>query len=412
MTIEWYRVYHGMPEDAKLKVIAKRSKQLMTHVVTVWLCILDAASRHKTRGTVEVDSEQIAVVQDIDQKSVEAIIRALYEKGMIDENHRLTGWKIRQYATDAERAEKYRNSQKLAVAATDSHAASRDITQRHAAKIDVTKSNGTSRKNSKKTPDTDSRVQIADSDNRLADSRPDSEAEAEKKTNSDKKLRARAEKRESEREKQKIGGQAADQKQNASPILLQMLDTWNAEVQSKLTTGQKAILTPKRKEQMTQRWLDDFQQDMRAWKHYCEIIGASEFCLGKIAGKGWTIDLSWAVESSDHVAKILEGGFSGGNHPSHPPACDVPALQEAWDRVLHGFEQKHGKATCRSWLANTTITRVQKHCDGALVTLRCPSKFSCEWITHHYLADLNRLWANATALADVRVTSIELITEG
>ena len=55
-SIEWYRVYHGMPEDAKLKVIAKRSQQLMTHVVTVWLCVLDAASRHKTRGTVEVDS--------------------------------------------------------------------------------------------------------------------------------------------------------------------------------------------------------------------------------------------------------------------------------------------------------------------------------------------------------------------
>ena len=69
MSIEWYRVYHGMPEDAKLKVIAKRCDQLMTHVVTVWLCVLDAASRHKTRGTVQVDSEQIAVVQDIDNRN-------------------------------------------------------------------------------------------------------------------------------------------------------------------------------------------------------------------------------------------------------------------------------------------------------------------------------------------------------
>jgi len=56
--------------------------------------------------------------------------------------------------------------------------------------------------------------------------------------------------------------------------------------------------------------------------------------------------------------------------------------------------------------------RMLRHGYGALVTLRCPSKFSCEWITQHYIADLNRLWANATALADVRVTSIELITEG
>ncbi|MDX2094662.1 MAG: DnaA N-terminal domain-containing protein [Alphaproteobacteria bacterium] len=406
MSIEWYRVYHGMPEDAKLKVIAQRSKQLMTHVVTVWLCLLDAASRHKARGTVQVDSEQIAVVQDIDQKIVESIISAFYEKGMIDRaSHRLTGWDKRQYATGAERVEKHRNSKK------------QDVTPSNAVKRDVTDGNAAKQKSSKKEADTDSRG----TDGRgSAESRKDADLEAEKdaeaekdqKNISDKKLRARAEKGEREREKQKIGGQATDQTQDASRTILDMLDVWNAEVQSKLTRGQKAKLTATRKEQMAQRWLEDFHQDMRAWRYYCEIIGASDFCLGRIPGKGWTIDLSWAVESSDHVAKILEGGFSGGNHPARPPACDVPALQEAWDRVLHAFEQKHSKATCRSWLANTVITRLQKHCDGALVTLRCPNKFSCEWITQHYLADLNRLWENATALADVRVTGMELVMEG
>ena len=111
-SIEWYRVYHGMPEDAKLKVIAKRSQQLMTHVVTVWLCVLDAASRHKTRGTVEVDSEQIAVVQDIDQKIVERILQTFREKGMINEQNRVTSWETRQYLSDKERAQKYRDGKK------------------------------------------------------------------------------------------------------------------------------------------------------------------------------------------------------------------------------------------------------------------------------------------------------------
>jgi hypothetical protein len=189
-----------------------------------------------------------------------------------------------------------------------------------------------------------------------------------------------------------------------------MLDIWNAEVQSKLTPDQKAKLTPKRQEKMAQRWLDDFQQDMRAWKHYCEIIGASEFCLGKIAGKGWTIDLSWAVESSDHVAKILEGGFSGGNHPPKAPACDVPALQEAWDRVLEAFQKKHGKASGRSWLSSTRIIRILKYGDGAVVTMRCPSKFIQEWLTTHYLADLTRWFAEATK-HDTPVTRLELIVE-
>lgn len=391
-SIEWYRVYHGMPEDAKLKVVAKRCGHLMTHVVTVWLCVLDAASRHKTRGTVQVDSEQIAVVQDIPQKTVEDILRTFYEKGMIDAKHRLTGWDKRQYATSTERSQKSR--------ADKQH----DATPCNAMQRDAADGNAVQRKNSKNDPDTESRVQIADAENRSADSRPDSDAEAnseKKKTNSDKKIRERAEKRESEREKQTSCGKQ---------ILEQMLDIWNAEVQSKLTPDQKAKLTPKRQDKMAQRWLDDFQQDMRAWKHYCEIIGASEFCLGKIAGKGWTIDLSWAVESSDHVAKILEGGFSGGNHPPKAPACDVPALQEAWDRVLEAFQKKHGKASGRSWLSSTRIIRILKYGDGAVVTMRCPSKFIQEWLTTHYLADLTRWFAEATK-HETPVTRLELIVE-
>lgn len=63
--MEWYRVYHGMPEDAKLQVIAKRTSQPMAHVVSVWGCLLDAASKHDPRGKIQIDPEQIAVVQDI-----------------------------------------------------------------------------------------------------------------------------------------------------------------------------------------------------------------------------------------------------------------------------------------------------------------------------------------------------------
>lgn len=379
MSIEWYRVYHGMPEDAKLRVIAKRSGQLMTHVVTVWLCVLDAASRHKTRGTVEVDSEQIAVVQEIDQRIVESILHTFYEKGMISEDHRLVGWDKRQYATDAERAKKYRDGKKQSD--TESNAASRGVTN----------GNAKTRKIDKSAPDTDSRVQTTDSDTE------------NRKT--DKKSRKREEKRESEREKQQIGGKTQNK------ILAEMLDIWNEHVQSKLTRGHKAILTPKRKQLITERWLEDFQQDMRAWRYYCEVIGNSDFCLGKLEGKGWTIDLTWAVESSEHVAKILEGGFSGGKHPSKPSVCHVPELQDAWDQVLVAFAEKHTSQACRSWLGNTAITHKTPHPDGAMVTLVCASRFSKEWITKHYLADLNRWWAEVTA-KDARITGMELITEG
>ena len=414
MNIEWYRVYHGMPEDAKLRVIASRSKQLMTHVVTVWLCVLDAASRHKTRGTVQVDSEQIAVVQDIDQPVVEAILQALYEKGMISEDHRLTGWEKRQYSSDSERAKKYRDGKKEEACEDASHT----VTERHATSHDAVTRHAKSQKNDKNAPD--NRVQITE--NRITEGRTDSEKDKKK---TEKRLQTHTEKEEREKEKHKIGGQATEQTQSENQsepqsenqtqnqILQQMLDIWNAEVQSKLTTGQKAILTPKRKAQMAERWRQDFQQDMRAWRYYCEIIGASHFCLGKIegkTGKAWTIDLSWAIASSDHVARIMEGGFSGGNHPPKPPACMVPELQPAWDAVLQALQQKYGAAICRSWFASTVVTRTQWICDGRVVTLLCPSAFVRDWITQHYLADLCRCFVEATK-NDARVTRVELITE-
>ena len=402
-TIEWYRVYHGMPEDAKLRVIAKRSGQLMAHVVTVWLCVLDAASRYKQRGTVKVDSEQIAVMQDISQEAVESILQAFHEKGMIDAEGRIVSWETRQYLSDAERAKKYREGQK-------DESSSQTVTPRHDVSRALTEQHTVSRKNGKIRPDTESRVQNTDSENRSAESTDLQKAESSDQKKTDKKLRARAEKKEREKEKQQIGGQTQNEDKAHSHILQQMRGIWDQEVQSKLTKGQKAILTAKRKEQMTERWLDDFQQDMRAWRYYCEIIGASEFCLGKIPGKNWTITLGWAVESSEHVAKILEGGFSGGNHPPKPPACEVIALQEAWDGVLAALAHKHGKGACRSWFAGTSIVRMLRHGDGAVATMRCPSKFIQDWITQHYLADLNRFFADATK-DGVRVTHVELFVE-
>lgn len=377
MAMEWYRAYHGMQHDPKLKVIAKRTGQSLANVVTVWVCLLDAASQHDPRGIVEVDAEELAAIQDMEIQDVEAIIKAFYTKNMLDENNRLTAWDKRQRTTATERSQKSRAKGERKE--TASNTMQRDATPRSSRK----------RKNTKDMTDTDT------------DFRTDADSESDTKKDSDIKLRTREEKKEPEKEKQ----QTLQDK-----IAEQMLQIWNSEVQQKITKTHKAILTPQRKDLLCKRWKEDFHQDVRAWRYYCEIIGNSDFCLGKIEGKSWTIDLSWAIESSEHIAKVLEGGFSGGNHPPKAPQCDVPALQLAWDAVLLLFQQKHGKPTCRSWLANTVITRMQRHCDGAVVTLLCPSKFSKEWLTTHYMADLNRWFAEATQ-DDARVTGVELITE-
>ena len=366
--MDWYRAYHGMPQDAKLKVVAHRTKQPMASVVAVWVHLLDMASQHNPRGNVVIDAELIAVMQNLETDDVTRIINAFYEKNLLTPENRLTNWDKRQYTTSTDRMKKHRDTKKRGVTRSDA---------------DVTPCDTVKREETKKQTDTDYREQIADTEGRNADTRVDAEAEKEQKTNSNTKQKTHTEKRESEREKQESGGKLSDQNQSQreskkeNEILQQMLDIWNELVQSKLTRGQKAKLTEQRKELLAKRWLEDFNQDIRAWRYYCEIIANSQFCLGKREGKegkAWTIDFSWAIASPDNVARIMEGGFSGGSHPPKPPACNVPELQLAWDTVLELFEQKHSKPTCRSWLSNTVITRMQRICDGNVVGV-CGFKF-------------------------------------
>ncbi len=374
--MEWYRAYHGLPHDPKLQVIAKRTGQPMAVVVAVWVCVLDAASQHDPRGMIEVDPEEIAVIQHVELEAIEAILQAFRDKKMLDENDHLTAWDKRQHTTSTERSKKSRAKKK-------DNAADGNAKQRGA-----TAGSGAQRKNSKKSPDTDTDT---DSDSEQI-TEPDANSDSKTKQ---KKNRARAEKKESEKEKQKDSGKVEPTEKQ---MLTQMLDIWNEEVQSKLTNGngQKAILTKRRKELLAERWIDEFAEDIRAWRYFCEIIGKSDFCLGKIEGKDWTIDLTWAIQSSDRVAKILEGGFSGGKHPPKPPSCDLPEFADAWDDVLRRMTHHHGRPVIRSWFSNTVITASEETPDGALLRLECPREFVRGWIEKNYLTDLNHCWSEQT----------------
>ncbi|MCH2548252.1 MAG: hypothetical protein MK052_11685 [Alphaproteobacteria bacterium] len=372
MAMEWFRMYHGMPFDTKLRVVAKRAGQPMGVAVVVWACVLDAASQHDPRGIAVIDPEEIAVSLDFDVEAIEAILAAMLDKGLLDEDGHLTAWDKRQHTTSTERSKKSRAKKK-------GDAAAGNTRQRGA-----TGGNTAQRKNSKKSPDTDTDLDT--------DSEENTDREADSKKDSDKKIRAREEKKECEEEKQQSCGKDAEEKPDPKQMLQQMADIWNEEVQSKITPDQNAILTQKRKELLTLRWIDEFAEDIRAWRYFCEIIGRSEFCLGKIEGKDWTIDLTWAIQSSDRVAKILEGGFSGGKHPAKAPSCNLPEFADAWDDVIRRMEHHHGKPAIRSWFSNTVITAAEDTPDGALLTLTCPREFVRGWIENHYLTDLNHCW--------------------
>lgn len=373
MSMEWYRAYHGMPNDPKLKVVARRAEQPMALVVAVWVCVLDAASQHDPRGIVGIDPEELAVVLDLETEAVKAILDALKSKNLLDDKGRVVNWHKRQHTTSTERSQKSRANRKPTAAGGNG-------TQRGA-----TAGNEAQRKNSKKDPDTDTDTK--------ADSDTEQTADADSKTNSNSKNRTHTEKEEREKEKQRSCGQDAEKDQ--TQILQQMADIWNEEVQIKITPNQKTALTPKRKELLTARWIDDFAEDIRAWRYFCEIIGKSDFCLGKVEGKKWVIDLTWAIQSSDRVAKILEGGFSGGAHPSKPPSCSIPEFADAWDEVIRRMAHHHGPAAIRSWFSNTVITAATDTPDGVMLTLECPREFVRGWIEKNYLTDLNHCWGEA-----------------
>jgi hypothetical protein len=369
MSMEWYRAYHNMPHDPKLQVVAKRCSQPMAFVVAVWVCILDAASQANPRGVIEIDPEEVAVIQGIELEAVEAIFDALKSKNLIDDEGAVVNWHKRQHTTSTERMKKLRDKKK------------QDVTGSDAKKRSVTSGDA---KKAKNTPDTETEADT--------DSEENTDTETDSKKDSYSKNRTREEKRESEGEKQPSCGKDAEHSQ--TDILRQMADIWDAEVQSKLTNGngQKAILTEKRKELLTARWIDDFSEDIRAWRYFCEIIGTSDFCLGKIDGKDWTIDLTWATQSSDRVAKILEGGFSGGKHPPKPPSCALPEYRDGWDQVIKRMTHHHGAAAIRSWFSNSTITTATQTPDGVMLTLELRSEFLCGWIEKNYLTDLNHSW--------------------
>lgn len=101
MKEHWYRAYHGMPSDPKLKVVAMRASHATSRRVTiatvlaVWNCMLDCASQASPRGTLEGwSAEDIAALLEIDQVEIDAIHVAMQGK-MLD-GKCLMAWEKRQ----------------------------------------------------------------------------------------------------------------------------------------------------------------------------------------------------------------------------------------------------------------------------------------------------------------------------
>ena len=107
---EWFKAYHGMPADAKLAVVARRSGLKRGEILALWIALLDHASRNTPRGSVEhIDAEQLAVILEFDDKAIDTALAALRDKNMISKDNMLTDWEKHQYlASSAQRVRNWR----------------------------------------------------------------------------------------------------------------------------------------------------------------------------------------------------------------------------------------------------------------------------------------------------------------
>lgn len=92
--IEWFRLWHDMPNDPKWRTIARVSGQPIPVVISVALHVMLDASRNVTRGHVDVTAEDVASALDVTDEAVEAVLEAM--QGRILDGDKLTGWEKRQ----------------------------------------------------------------------------------------------------------------------------------------------------------------------------------------------------------------------------------------------------------------------------------------------------------------------------
>lgn len=114
--MDWFRSHHGAPTDPKWMAVARRADTQPGVVAAVWWALMDHASRNESdRGSVAgFDTEALACFFGWEQPTIDAVVAALREKGMID-GDRLAAWDRRQPKREdgsAERARRWREEKK------------------------------------------------------------------------------------------------------------------------------------------------------------------------------------------------------------------------------------------------------------------------------------------------------------
>jgi hypothetical protein len=122
MSISWWRSWHGAPMDHKWAVIGARADVKPGIVSAIAWALFDHASQAEDRGNVKnFDVETYAVYAGFPILDVEAVIRAMMDKGIIV-NGRLANWDKRQPKREDDSNERVRKFRELKRTVTQSNA--------------------------------------------------------------------------------------------------------------------------------------------------------------------------------------------------------------------------------------------------------------------------------------------------
>lgn len=107
--MQWFRWYHGTATDMKFGRIARQTGQTRERVLFVWAMLLESASDNDTRGTFDVEPDDIADILNCETDAIALIMDAMRDAGLVDGNT-LVSWEKRQPARDdsAARQRKHR----------------------------------------------------------------------------------------------------------------------------------------------------------------------------------------------------------------------------------------------------------------------------------------------------------------
>lgn len=101
--MSWYKISEGLPQNARLALVARQAGLARGEVLALWVYLLDCASRARPRGQVTdaLDAEEIAAALDLDVERLHLALRALHDKKMISPSGVLAGWDKSQKTSTA-----------------------------------------------------------------------------------------------------------------------------------------------------------------------------------------------------------------------------------------------------------------------------------------------------------------------